>query len=153
MSELILKGYMTKKTISATDSFVIISKEGSLFSAKREKKIPYSQISGVEVKKPGTLANGYIQIQIPGQISGNSGFKVSGGAYDAVTDENAVVFTGKANYEIAVQMQEYILNKIENQGTQQISSADELQKFKVLLDNGAISEDEYNAKKKQLLGL
>ena len=33
------------------------------------------------------------------------------------------------------------------------SNADELQKYKELLDSGAISEEEYNAKKKQLLGL
>lgn len=153
MNELLLKGYMTKKTISATDSFVIISKDGSLFGAKREKKIPYSQISGVEVKKPGAMVNGYIQIQTPGQISGNSSFKISGGTYDAIKDENAIVFTGSKNYDIAIKIQEYILNKIGNQSVQQISSADELQKFKALFDNGAITEDEYNAKKKQLLGL
>ena len=33
------------------------------------------------------------------------------------------------------------------------SVADELMKFKNLLDIGAITEDEYNAKKKQLLNL
>ena len=33
------------------------------------------------------------------------------------------------------------------------SSADELKKYKDLLDAGAISQDEYEAKKKQLLGL
>ena len=39
------------------------------------------------------------------------------------------------------------------QNIQQISSADELAKFKQLLDSGAITQEEYNAKKKQLLGL
>ena len=33
------------------------------------------------------------------------------------------------------------------------SAADELKKFKELLDMGAISQEEYDAKKKQLLGL
>lgn len=33
------------------------------------------------------------------------------------------------------------------------SSADELKKFKELLDSGAITQEEYDAKKKQLLGL
>ncbi len=33
------------------------------------------------------------------------------------------------------------------------SSADELKKYKELLDNGTITEEEFNAKKKQLLGL
>jgi len=36
---------------------------------------------------------------------------------------------------------------------QESSSADELRKFKQLLDDGTITQDEFNAKKKQLLGL
>jgi len=35
----------------------------------------------------------------------------------------------------------------------QISTADELRKFKQLLDDGIISQDDFDAKKKQLLGL
>ena len=36
---------------------------------------------------------------------------------------------------------------------QEVSSADELKKFKDLLDNGIITQEEFDAKKKQLLGL
>lgn len=36
---------------------------------------------------------------------------------------------------------------------QQISAADELKKFKELLDMGIITQEEFDAKKKQLLGL
>ncbi len=41
------------------------------------------------------------------------------------------------------------------QGTviQQTSDADELKKFKELLDMGVISQEEFDAKKKQILGL
>ena len=35
----------------------------------------------------------------------------------------------------------------------QTSQADELKKFKDLLDSGAITQEEYNVKKKQLLNL
>jgi hypothetical protein len=35
----------------------------------------------------------------------------------------------------------------------QVSAADELKKFKELLDMGVITQEEFNAKKKQLLGL
>lgn len=35
----------------------------------------------------------------------------------------------------------------------QISSADELKKFKELLDSGVITQEEFDAKKKQLLGI
>lgn len=51
--------------------------------------------------------------------------------------------------ETAVQME--ALDK--QQGTSAISSADELKKFKELLDCGVISQEEFDAKKKQLLGL
>jgi len=37
--------------------------------------------------------------------------------------------------------------------TSYVSQADEIRKFKELLDMGAITEEEYNAKKKQILGL
>lgn len=36
---------------------------------------------------------------------------------------------------------------------QQVSAADELKKFKELLDSGIITQEEFDAKKKQLLGL
>ena len=39
------------------------------------------------------------------------------------------------------------------QVTAAVSSADELKKFKELLDGGVISQEEFDAKKKQLLGL
>ena len=43
------------------------------------------------------------------------------------------------------------LPKIEVQNT--VTNADELQKYKDLLDNGAITQEEFDEKKKQLLGL
>ena len=36
---------------------------------------------------------------------------------------------------------------------QQVSAADEIKKFKELLDLGVITQEEFDAKKKQLLGL
>ena len=37
--------------------------------------------------------------------------------------------------------------------TEQMSNADELKKFKELLDSGIITQEEFDTKKKQLLGL
>ena len=39
------------------------------------------------------------------------------------------------------------------QSSQQTSAADEIKEFKELLDMGAITQEEFDAKKKQLLGL
>ena len=44
-------------------------------------------------------------------------------------------------------------NVISNQSNNTLSAADEIKKYKDLLDCGAISQDEFDAKKKQLLGL
>ena len=44
-------------------------------------------------------------------------------------------------------------SKTQNAAIQKTSDADELAKFKKLLDDGIISQDEFEAKKKQLLGL
>ena len=44
-------------------------------------------------------------------------------------------------------------NKNQSSTTPAISTADELKKFKELLDMGIISQEEFDAKKKQLLGL
>lgn len=40
-----------------------------------------------------------------------------------------------------------------NNGSSNVSAADELKKFKELLDSGVITQEEFDAKKKQLLGL
>jgi hypothetical protein len=74
---------------------------------------------------------------------------------------NYVVLGGMIRYEIdidnAIKVGELSIPdefkpKQPNNGTQ-ISVADELKKFKELLDSGAITQAEYDAKKKQLLGL
>ena len=39
------------------------------------------------------------------------------------------------------------------QANEAVSAADELKKFKELLDSGIITQDEFDAKKKQLLGI
>ena len=44
-------------------------------------------------------------------------------------------------------------SKAEKENKNSVSSADELKKFKELLDSGVITQEEFDAKKKQLLGL
>lgn len=47
----------------------------------------------------------------------------------------------------------FVTNTATKKNVPVISNADELKKYKELLDSGAITQDEYNAKKKQLLNL
>ncbi len=66
----------------------------------------------------------------------------------------------KDKISAAVSIIDDIVKKYRNAGTaspvqvvQQTSAADELKKFKELLDMGVITQEEFDAKKKQLLGL
>lgn len=92
---------------------------------------------------------GYIQITLPG------GFESKKGLIDATQDENTVMFVKKDNElvnrikskieELLAQQRAYKIN--------QLSPADEIKKYKELLDDGIITQEEFEKKKKQLLGL
>lgn len=143
------------KVIMVKDNTIKIVKRSGMLSTKREKVIPVTNTSGVEVKKPGAVFCGYIQIQIAGQQSSVSTYTMSGGTVDVLKDENAVVFVGDENYKTALEMQRHILNynPAQQGAAAPLSDADELLKFKKLLDDGVISQEEFAAKKKQILGL
>ncbi len=116
------------------------------------KTIPMDSIMSVQFKKGNMLTNGFIQFGILGGREGR------GGVFNATRDENTVMIKQSTNGE-AHQIKDYIegiiINRSKNQGTvvQQVSPAEELKKFKELLDMGAISQEEFDAKKKQILGL
>lgn len=116
------------------------------------KTIPMDSIMSVQFKESNFWAPGFIQFGILG------GREARGGFNTAVYDENSVVFKSDNN-DLAKQIKEYIdsviMNRHNSNGTviQQTSSAEELKKFKELLDSGVISQEEFDTKKKQLLGL
>ena len=121
---------------------------------KGDKTLYYSDVTAVQYKRPGILA-GHIQFSILG------GHEDTGGVLSASGDENTITFN-KGSECLAEKVVEYINQKLKeikvakNQGTiiqQAASSADELKKMKELLDMGIITQEEFDAKKKQLLGL
>ncbi len=139
---------------------LIIRHKGALnflaMGIKGDKTLYYSDITSVQYKVPGRLS-GHIQFSLPG------GLESTGGVMAASADENTVTITGKDGTAIiAEKVVEFINQKIREYKTskngsttviQQTSSADELKKFKELLDMGIITQEEFDAKKKQLLGL
>ena len=63
---------------------------------------------------------------------------------------------GKVELITANQIQNAAFEELKQKvsgGAQQTSGADELKKYKELLDNGVITQEEFDAKKKQILGL
>lgn len=114
-----------------------------------EKTIYYKDAVGVQYK-PSTITDGYIQVETA------AGGLASSSAYGG---ENSIQFSGKNNEEAKI-IADYIRNKIEEVKTepvggsvQQVSPAEELKKFKELLDMGIITQEEFDTKKAQLLKL
>ena len=104
---------------------------------------------------PGAFFAGYIQFEYPGSDSTNKS------PYES---ENAVVFNKKDNIKLMEDIYNYIENRIVEEKKakrapastivqQATSPAEELKKMKELLDMGIITQEEFDAKKKQLLGL
>ncbi len=153
--QLVLEGRQGKSVI-VDGNTVKINKKARLFATQREKVLPIKGITSVEVKKPGPFIVGFIQFSVAGGKSRDSSFKISGGAFDAVQDENSVVFAGDDEYEVALKIKNYIENYAQTNGQDNPSApsvADEIVKLKRLMDEGILTKEEFESKKKQLLGL
>ena len=120
--------------------------------SKGDKNIYISQISSIQIKKPG-ITNGYIQFSISG------GKESTGGVFSATTDENTVMFTSEM-FDTAQQIRDTI-DKIkdgnyhspEKRETIFLNVPEEIRKYKGLLDDGIITQEEFESKKRQLLKL
>ena len=70
-----------------------------------------------------------------------------------ITNDGAKYFVDQANREIEKREQrDSAPSQVINQVAAS-SDADELRKFKALLDDGIITQEEFDAKKRQILGL
>lgn len=101
------------KTLEVVGASIQIRKAKRFFAAAREKSIPIRNITSVEVKKPGRLVVGYIQFSIAGGLARNSSYTFTGGAFDAVQDENSVIFVGDSDYQTALRIKDYIENFVD----------------------------------------
>lgn len=155
MSELLYELKGVNGQLELYEDKIVIKGKGALSKMtqgffKGDKTIYINQISGIQVKPGASLTNGYIQITVPG------GFESKRGLFDATQDENTVMFTKKDN-ELVNQIKSKIEELMSQQRTgykiDQLSPADEIKKYKELLDDGIITQEEFEQKKKQLLGL
>lgn len=114
---------------------------------KGNKEIMIDKISGIQLKPGTAMTRGYIQFTLPG------GRESTKGLMDAGRDENTVIFAKKYN-DIAEQLKSriYELQRPASVFSGAVpSTADEILKYKQLLDAGAINQEEYESKKNQLL--
>lgn len=146
------KGY--NGTIILTDNGVVIKRgaKGFLLGGgmlRGDKTIPYSSIVAVQCKKAGVMS-GYLQLSLRG------GSEAKSGVNQAVKDENTVTFQINKN-KMFFELKERIEKKMHelSEGGQSNGSGkmDDLERLASLKEKGIISQDEFDAKKKQLLGL
>lgn len=132
---------------------IVIERKGyianSIFGAASDKIIPLDSVASVQFKKPGFFV-GYLQFGIYGAVEAKSN------VFNANEDENTVTFSSKKT-ELAISIKNYIENAIsqrsKSSSVRSESIADEILKFKQLADSGVITQEEFEAKKKQLLGI
>ncbi len=149
----ILDVYENKVVFTSTQSTSTVV-TGLVFGTSMtqgEKTIYYKDAIGVQYK-PSSIADGYIQVE-----TAAGGVSTSNSQYSG---ENSIQFSGKKSNEEAEIIVAYIRKQIEDIKNapaggviQQLSSAEELKKFKELLELGVITQEEFDGKKKQLLGL
>ncbi|MBQ8624303.1 MAG: SHOCT domain-containing protein [Oscillospiraceae bacterium] len=127
----------------------VVIERNYVFSGVDNKSIPLSSIVSVQLQKAG-LFKGYIQFGVLGGVESNN--RVTTSYYD----ENTITFKKQKN-DIAISIKNYIEKAISQRSklssVKTISAADEILKFKQLADSGVITQEEFEAKKKQLLGM
>ena len=122
-----------------------------------DKTIMINQISGVQIKKVG-LARGYIQFIMAGTKEVKSG--IIGGKIDenVVYSDSSFKKSNKQINDDFEEIKKYIedFNSNQNNTTevQNVKSpVEQVKELKELLDIGAISQEEFDKKKKELLNL
>lgn len=130
---------------------IIIERKGALAKMGHgftgNKEIMLHNITGIQLKPGGNMLNGYIQFTVPGGNESKRGITA------ATQDENTVMFSKKEN-DTAQKIKDYIEQYQIGErapASQASSIADELTKFKSLLDSGAITKEEFNEQKAKLL--
>ena len=165
MEEFILKG--SNGILTVYEDRAVISRNtinGVLYQGvKGEKSFFYSSLSSIEYKKPSFIANGYIKFITAGTIDHQQNAGLFGiSSSKSLKDPNTLIITySEKTVNIANEIYEYVLNKIRQSKTNDVSTqnnivnntscADEILKFKNLLDKGIITQEEFNKKKKELL--
>ena len=148
--------YPTNLVIDRTKAFSVAIGVGINAKGANSRTIPLHSIQAVDYREGKKTffgcTLGALQFVVPGSAANNNTFAAT------QRDSNSINFDPQYNEEarkIKQHIDEFIANPPAQTATviQQTSSADELKKFKELLDCGIISQEEFDAKKKQLLGL
>ncbi|HVI98742.1 MAG TPA: SHOCT domain-containing protein [Sphingomonas sp.] len=131
------------KSIAVEDDAVTISYRALYHGFKGDKRIPFSSITAVQFREPGSWLAGYIQFSIKG------GCEWAGPVNQ---DENALQFDSKDADDFRA-LRDFVQGKIAtlDPNARPISMADELAKLAALRDQGILTDDEFARQKARLL--
>jgi hypothetical protein len=135
---------------------------GARISKRRyENRIIFlDQITGIVFREYGSFSLGYISFTVPGNQSSTMG---RCNVFSPLHDENTLVYD-KEDTDLAKEIKKNIEELIANQskttenntvpaGKMLSNDPDLIRKYKQLFDDGIITKEEYEVKKKEILGL
>lgn len=134
-------------TVTLENGLVTIERRG--FGHRGNKKVPLASIGGVQIKPPTAIVNGFIQFSIAGEVSRSAGG--AGRSMNAAQDENAVIFTKKQADAFEAIREAVLAAATAPAAPTSVDVADQLSKLAALHDAGVLTDDEFSAKKTDLL--
>ncbi len=150
-----------KEYLICTDSYVHIIKKGFMTGhtfGNGDFRMPYSNITNAEVDMH--LLSGYFELSAGGLQNKQMSYWSTDKQTDPKKQPNAISIVSKEMADLFRAASNFIMERVRdaqtNNGSRSdggTSAADEIKKYKELLDIGAITEEEYQTKKAQLLGL
>ena len=154
---LVYEDYISLTHVKTTSSMLDYIGKTISGGSSGAKKIDIDDIISIQHREPAGLSAGFIQFAFHGSV------EYRGGITSALNDENSILYDTPRTEEARAIVQ-YLENKrkelkkarqggVITQIQSNVSPADELKKYKALLDNGVITQEEFNAKKRQILGL
>lgn len=136
--------------LELSESVLCIKRKGILafmtHGLKGDKEILISHISSIQFKNANFLMNGYIQFAFVG------GLEAKRGIFEGTHDENTIMFNQDQQPAFEALRNELQRRISTKQPVDKLSSMDEIEKLASLRDKGIVSEDEFQKKKRELLG-
>ena len=148
----LLEVYETYLTISHMQTGSLL-KNLARGGALGEKRINFADLTSIQLKEPSGITVGFLQFAFPGSVESH------GGIVDSINDENSIpimpdmVGTAREIVNFIEKKRDELRRPQVVVAQQSASAADELLKFKTLLDAGVLTQEEFDTKKKELLGL
>lgn len=143
-------------TLKCMNGFTLHIKGANLIveAKRKEDTYPISKIQSFSLKEPRAISPGSITFRTAQAAS--SGVSLGLGISAALGAEQNFFFT-KSELNMAIQVRDYISNfgaeKTAVPEGKVVSVVEEIRGLKGLLDDGILTQEEFDAKKRQLLGI